>query len=416
MFGPSPSRGHYFAFSFAAAVIVAASGLGTPQRGLAAEPQKIELSSSLPYGPAPINYFSETEPDLIKDLQTRLNDGKLILKAKPDSGYLIDLLQALQVPVESQTLVFSKTSVNQALVKPSNPRAIYFNDDVTVGWVPGAAALEITLQDPVKGTLFYTLPQPVEAPTPDSAEPTPLRFHRDGRCIACHVSARTLSVPGHIISSYLTDTSGQPREGSSSINHATEFKNRWGGWYVTGRTPDLNHWGNLVGDADARQHKLDPAFRGAVEDLTSLVDLTRYPTQHSDAVALLVLNHQMHFYNLVNRVSFEYRLNRRSDAEDHLIRYAVMQDEAPLPGPVTGSTKFADVYQSVGSVDPVRKLRQLDLTSRLFQHDLSPLIGSRSFQSLPDEVKERVSERMDAELSERPDQTARSLFHAIWKK
>lgn len=382
---------------------------------IAAEPQKVELTSSLPYGPAPINYFSEAERDIIKDLQGRLNNGQMALKLMPHSGYLLDLLQALEIPVESQVLVFSKTSVNQALVKPSSPRAIYFNDDVTVGWVPGAAALEIALQDPVKGTIFYTLPQPGDAPLENPVDPPAIRFHRDGRCIACHVSARTLNVPGHIISSFLTDATGQPREGFSSISHVTAFKNRWGGWYVTGHAPNLIHWGNLVGDTDVQQHRQQPAFRGTVEDLAPLVDLSRYPSRHSDAVALLVLNHQMHFYNLLNRVSFEYRLNRRSDAEDQLLRYALMQDEAQLNGPITGSACFADIYQAAGD-ESDRKLRQLDLKSRIFQHGLSPLVGSRSFRSLPDEVRTRLCDRLESELARRPDQAAIKLFRASQSK
>lgn len=380
----------------------------------AAEPRRVELTSPLPYGPAPINYFSETDDDLIKQLQAKLDDGKLEFQPHAETGYLSDLLRALEIPVESQALVFSKTSVNQALIKPSTPRAIYFNDDVTVGWVPNAAAIEITLQDPAKGTVFYTLPQPVVTDKTEPADPPSIRFRRDGRCTACHISARTLNVPGHILSSFLTDSAGAPREGYSSINHATDYGQRWGGWYVTGRAPNLIHWGNLIGDAETQRHKQDPSFRGAVADLAPLVDLSRYPSAHSDIVALLVLNHQMHFDNLVNRVSFEHRLNRRSDAEEHLIRYALMQDEARLTGPVTGSTTFADVYQSRGPRDEHgRSLRELDLKTRLFKHGVSPLIASRSFQSLPDEVKVRLHRRLRDELSQRPEPTALEIVRQL---
>lgn len=380
----------------------------------AAEPRPVELTSPLPYGPAPINYFSEDDDDSIQQLQTRLDNGKLKFQTRGDSGYLLDLLQALKIDVESQTLVFSRTSVNQALVKPSSPRAIYFNDDVTVGWVPAAAAIEIALQDPAKGAIFYTLPQPTGLPTPTPNEPPSIRFRRDGRCTACHISARTLNVPGHIVSSFLTDSIGQPREGYSSINHATPLNQRWGGWYVTGTAPNLIHWGNLVGLTDTSRHRLDSSFRGAIEDLTSLVDLSRYPSAHSDAVALLVLNHQMHFYNLVNRASFEHRLQRRSDAEERLVAYALMNDEAPLAGPLRGTTKFAEIYQARGPRDETgRSLSTLDLNSRLFKFNLSPLITSRSFRSLPDEVRLRLYQRIDTELAKRDDQTAREIARAI---
>ena len=347
MFGPS--RWHWLCDVSRWPVVMSAIVMTSLAHG--AEPRRVELSSPLPYGPAPINYFSETDDDPIKQLQTKLDDGKLEFQPRAETGYLLDLLRAMEIPVESQTLVFSKTSVNQALIKPSTPRAIYFNDDVTVGWVPNAAAIEITLQDPAKGTVFYTLPQPVVTDKTEPAAPPSIRFRRDGRCTACHISARTLNVPGHILSSFLTDPTGAPREGYASINHATDYGQRWGGWYVTGRAPNLVHWGNLIGDTETQRHKQDPSFRGAVADLAPLVDLSRYPSAHSDIVALLVLNHQMHFYNLVNRVSFEHRLNRRSDAEEHLVRYALMRDEARLTGPVTGSTKFPDVFENTSACD-----------------------------------------------------------------
>ena len=377
---------------------------------LGEEPRAVEITSPLPYGPAPIHYFSETEDDLIQQIQSRAERGELSFQARGPSGYLLDLLQALKIPVESQGLVFSKTSVNQALIKPSSPRAIYFNDDVTVGWVPRAAALEITLQDPVKGALFYTLPQPLEGNDNPSAGPARILFRRDGRCTACHISARTLNVPGHIVSSFLTDATGQPREGFSAINHSQRFPERWGGWYVTGNTPNLIHWGNLVGDADAREHRQNASFRGTLPELKSLVDLSSYPCQQSDIVALLVLNHQLHFYNLVNRVSFESRLNCRSDAEDQLVRYALMLDEAPLAGPVSGSNRFAELYSPPDTRDGPGSLRELDLKTRLFKHDVSPLLLSRSFQSLPNDVRNRLYRSLDAQLSMRDDASARQIL------
>jgi hypothetical protein len=377
----------------------------------AADPMPVEIDSALPYGPAPIHYFSESTDDPIARLQTQIVDGKRTLTPRGESGYLHDLLEALDVPVESQALVFSKTSLNQSLIKPSSPRAIYFNDEITIGWVPKSPAIEITVQDPARGAIFYALPQPVETPDAAPREPAAPKFRRDGRCVACHISARTLNVPGHLVSSFLTDATGQPREGFSSINHATKFRERWGGYFVSGRAPNLIHWGNLIGDEDAARHKLEPAFRGAVDDLSPLVDLSRYPTPHSDIVALLVLNHQMHFHNLVNRVHFEHRLNRRSDAEEQLVRYALMEDEAPLAGPVTGSTKFADVYQSLGPRDENgRSLRQLDLQTRLFKYTVSPLIASRSFQSLPDEVSTRLFKEMDERLAKRDDAASREIL------
>ena len=70
------------------------------------------------------------------------------------SGYLRSILQALDIPVESQILVFSKGSLQSRLINAANPRAIYFNDSVAVGWVRGGV-IEIAAQDPSQGTMFY---------------------------------------------------------------------------------------------------------------------------------------------------------------------------------------------------------------------------------------------------------------------
>ncbi len=382
---------------------------------IADEPTSIEITAPLPYGRAPIDYHTESTDDAVAHLQRRLDARDFTFTATDRSGYLLELLKVLNVSTDSQLLVFSKTSVHQSIIGPKTPRAIYFNDDVTVGWVPGAPVIEIAVQDTQRGTVFYALPQPLEDNLSDevSAELT-TKFRRDTRCIACHISTRTLNVPGHIVGSFITAANGQPREGFSSISHSTDFAKRWGGWFVSGRAAGLVHLGNLIGPEDARRHQEDPAHRGVVDDLAPLVDLKHYPTPHSDVVALLVFDHQMQFYNLVNRVSFEHRLNRRSDAEERLVRYALMLDETPLAGPVTGATKFAERYQSLGSRDKQgRSLRELDLKTRLFNFNLSPLILSQSFQSLPDDVRLRLYRRIDEQLAQRPDATSREIVREL---
>lgn len=50
-------------------------------------------------------------------------------------SYLRSLLTALKISLESQMLVFSKTSIQQARIKTGNPRSLFFNDSVAVGWV-----------------------------------------------------------------------------------------------------------------------------------------------------------------------------------------------------------------------------------------------------------------------------------------
>ena len=353
------------------------------------EPRRVAVTDPLPFRAVPIDYPSDELDDAVVTLKRRLVDGEVVLTHHESSGYLRDLLKHLDIPVESQALVFSRTSVHKRWISPKTPRAIYFNDEVSVGWVPGAPVLEIAAHDPVKGAIFYTLAQtPAGRLDADGVA----RFQREERCLTCHVSTSTLNVPGHLLRSFMVDDRGEPQNGYSPVTQATRFPQRWGGWYVTGRADQLIHMGNLVGPKDAARHEEEPAFRGTVGDLKSLVDLSRYPTDSSDLVALLVLQHQLQFYNLVTRVQFEYQLDCQSDAEERLARYALMEDEASLPGPVAGSTDYAVRYQALGSKGHAA-LRELDLETRLYRNRLSPLVKSRSFESLPAEVKTRLWKR-----------------------
>src|SRR5690349_6546779 len=69
----------------------------------------------------------------IAQLQEKLDRGEARLEFDPKFGYLPSVLKALKVPVSSQTLVFSKTSLQVDRIGPWAPRAIYFNDDVYIG-------------------------------------------------------------------------------------------------------------------------------------------------------------------------------------------------------------------------------------------------------------------------------------------
>lgn len=146
------------------------------------------------------------------------------LEHEERTGYLASVLAALDVPVSSQTLVFSKTSLQQARISPRNPRALYFNDDVYIGYVRSGEVVEVSVADPALGAVFYTLSQsPVEAP----------RFIRESDdCLQCHGSSQTRGVPGHIVRSVYPDAGGQPifSAGSHRIDHTSPVKDRWGGW------------------------------------------------------------------------------------------------------------------------------------------------------------------------------------------
>ena len=106
-----------------------------------------------------ISYERAPVTNAVSQLKARLRAGEVTLESRGPSGYLESLLKVLHVPVESQVLVFSKTSFQAPRINPKNPRAIFFNDTVSVGWVRGGPVLEVMVQDPKQGAIFYTLEQ-----------------------------------------------------------------------------------------------------------------------------------------------------------------------------------------------------------------------------------------------------------------
>jgi hypothetical protein len=150
----------------------------------------------------PIDYLQAAVHDPVVQLQSRLERGEVQLTFTNSAGYLASVLQALDVPVSSQVLVFSKTSFQQAKISPRHPRALYFNDDVYVGWVQKGNVLELSAVDPRQGAIFYTLEQ-------QSAE-HPRFVRQTHNCLVCHGSSHTEGVPGNFVRSIFPDRLGQP--------------------------------------------------------------------------------------------------------------------------------------------------------------------------------------------------------------
>src|SRR5688572_27007065 len=124
------------------------------------------------YERPPINYPTAQMDDPVARLARRIASGEVRLAYDAKTGYLPALLKELRVPVSSQTLVFSKTSFQRELIGPDRPRALYFNDDVYVGYVKGGDVIEITSTDPNNGPVFYTVSQKEAGPE------VPLKFAR----------------------------------------------------------------------------------------------------------------------------------------------------------------------------------------------------------------------------------------------
>ena len=348
-----------------------------------------------------INYSKAQPRDPVALLNGRLERGEVTLTYDGPTGFLASVLDALRVPVQSQVLVFSKTSFQAPKINPKNPRALYFNDTVSVGWVRGGDVLEFIGQDPELGSIFYTLDQnPALATAPDGR--TTARFTRNNACVSCHTSEATLDVPGPFAGSVFPDPQGLPHYALLHMtDHRTPFDLRWGGWYVTGTHNGTRHLGNAVvlpgTDVDAMATKAT----SHVQRLDGRFETADWPTPTSDLVALLVLEHQMRMLNLFTRVGWEARVGEASagrplaKAVEELVDYMLLVDEAHLPGPIAGTTSFADTFAAQGPRDRKgRSLRDLDLENRLLKHPCSYLIYSEPFDALPANVKAMIYARM----------------------
>ena len=354
---------------------------------------------------APINPISKLENDL--------KSGKKSLDYTDARGYLASLLKALDVPQDSQTLVFSKTSLQRERISADSPRALYFNDDVYIGYCQNGEVLEISVADPNLGTVFYTLDQ-------ERAE-KPAFTRQTDACLLCHGGSQTQSVPGHLMRSVFADADGQPllASGSFRSDHTSPFEERFGGWYVTGDTGDQYHLGNKI--FTKRQSYKDVEWsRGMnLKTLDRLIDTSPYLQNGSDVVALMVLTHQSEMHNRITRTNFltrqalhyEEALNkglgeppghrwpsttaRIKSACEPLLEYMLFSEELPLKSEVKGTSTFARTFADRGPRDRKgRSLRELDLKTRLFKYPCSYLIESDSFKQLPKEASDYIQKRL----------------------
>lgn len=350
----------------------------------------------MPFDEDTINYSKTPARGAVARLQERINKGEVKLKRQGNSGYLLSLLEELKVSKSSQVLVFSKTSFQRERISPQSPRAVFFNDEVYVGWVVGSPLLEVATVDPKLGGVFYTLEQ---------AETDKPKFVRTDQCLECHASAKTMGVPGHLVRSFATDEDGvvDLATGTSLVNHRTPLEERWGGWYVTGTHGNQLHRGNLIGKAAFARQEKEPNYLGNVTTLDRFFDVSRYPSPSSDIVALLVLEHQTHMHNFLTRLQYEGTLalqqyghiNYLKSAIEAFLRYLLFTEEAPMTAPVQGSADFAASFVAQGPKDKQgRSLRDFDLKTRLFKYPCSYLIYSEDFEHLPDKLRLRLYQRL----------------------
>jgi hypothetical protein len=347
-----------------------------------------------------IAYHAATTTDPVHQLNEALQRGSVTLKADGPSGYLRSVLDALKVPVESQIVVFAADSVQRARISMGNPRTLFFNDTVAVGWVRGGF-VELASQDPRNGVVFYALQQTLLGP--------PALRRRDD-CLSCHYSYSTAGVPGMLVRSFQ----------QFAVDQTLPLDERWGGWYVTGSSGSLTHLGNTD------LARLEPAHVSSASlnwaSLEGKFDTSGYLSTHSDIVALMVFTHQMHLMNLLTRIGWEARVaEARSssrpafrieppgtddkpipmeEAATEVVDYMLFVGEAPIRDAIRGSSSFRERFEQQGPFDRNgRSLRQFDLRRRLMRYRLSYMIYSPLFEALPGSARDAIYQRLWKVLS-----------------
>jgi hypothetical protein len=367
----------------------------------------------VPFSEAPINYRSEDLSDPIAKLQQRIDAGKTKLVYEPEHGYLKSVLKELQIPIDSQTLVFSKTSFQYKKISPDHPRALYFNDDVYIGSVHEGKAIEVVSFDPMQGAIFYLLDEhQVEKPKFERAELD---------CTQCHIAAGTRGVPGVLLRSISPTPTGTQASASKSFitDQDSAIKNRWGGWYVTGKftaAPDLS-----MGNAVVHEDSSDSVTSAKLTPIAAEFDTTKYLSKDSDVVAHLVLAHQTQAHNLITLTNYRARIAAFQAAKangdkavtgelpdtfrqqyekpaEQLLRYMLFANEASLAGlgfEADAKSDFALTFAAQGPRDHEgRSLRDFDLKTRTFRYPVSYLIYTESFDSIPEPAKTYLYHRL----------------------
>lgn len=373
----------------------------------------------------PISYSKGQPDNAVSRLFEQVAAGKKAFKYEPEFGYLRSVLSELDIPVSSQMLVYSKTSLQRHRISPQTPRAIYFNDDVYVGFCQAGDVLEISVADPHLGAVFYALDQEEMS--------RPLVTRQTDNCLICHSSSQTKEVPGHVVRSVFTDAAGLPvlSAGTYRTDHTSPIEKRWGGWYVTGTHGTQTHMGNLIVRGRSDPREIDNSAGQNQTSIADRFDTSCYLSPHSDIVALMVLEHQTDAHNYITRANFFTRqathyqemLNREmgeakdkvwdstksriKNAGEPLVEYMLFCEEAPLTAKIQGTSAFTEEFSRRGPRDSQgRSLRDFDLNTRIFKYPCSYLIYSPSFAALPAEARDYVFQRLWEVLSGK-DQSAK---------
>ena len=340
-------------------------------------------------------YYLSTPQDAFYRWLNRDSAGGAVRAASPvdEKDRLLEVLKALNIPVSSQLLVYSATSLQSGIINPANPVFYLLNTDA--------------------GSRISAV--------------------RSERCMNCHAGRTSWHLPGLVAESVIPTKTGASLDGfrREKVGHVIPLKERLGGWHVTGAHAEGPHLGNLMGESYEGSYTCvanPPGMRFHWE---------RYPARTSDLFAHLIHEHQLGFHNLVTLALYRTRdallsgggMVRERDrpalqeAALNLVRYMLFQGEALLPsGGLTADAAFVRDFLGRRVAAPSgSSLRDLELKERLFRHRCSYMIYTPGFKALQPVMKETVLRSLQEALSERapeefgylPASEKRAILHIL---
>jgi len=355
----------------------------------------------------PHNYLEWKPKDRFAALQERMKQGEVKIDTRDDKAFLKSMLDALDIPVSSQIMVFSASSLQSEIINPRNPRALYFNEDTYVGWVPGGL-IEIIAADPEMGPMFYVY----ERLRPGGAVPN---VQRSTKCMNCHAGNATRRLPGLIAESLLVSRAGSSLETfrRDVQGHQIPLEIRFGGWHLTGEHNIANHKANVMGIPQNGRNELSPVEPGQYSDLGLLL----LPT--SDILPNLIHEHQLGFENRLVYAIYTMRqlkhenkgiMGAAAKAEieeraEEMARYITFAEEAKFPAKgITGDAAYAEDFLRDRKVTKSGiSLKDFDMKTRIFKHRCSYMLYTDTWKEAPKELKDRIYYHMALYLRDQPD-------------
>jgi hypothetical protein len=341
-------------------------------------------------------YDTRAVNDRFSQFLTAWEAGQSEIDLSSDLSFLRDLLQELDVPASSQMLVFTATSLQKGLISARNPRALYFNDDTYIGFVP-RGRIEVISLDPQLGGIFYIFDrlQPGRRPA----------VRRSSECMNCHAPRHMEHVPGLVVESVIPGLTGGGERAfrREQSGHGVPISDRFGGWHLSGMSDSMpQNWSNLLivrKNGEAKEVPNPPGER---------CDLTRYLLPTSDLLAQLLHEHQIGFVNRALQAGYRCRELLAADSLDEpaltelaapLVRYLLFTEEAPWTRGMVGDSPFAADFTAAGKRDSAgRSLRDLDGQTRLLRYRCSYMLYSNAFTGLPDPLRKHVLRKLASEL------------------